>query len=569
MGLFNLAQKHTQTSPQSRPSTTQHDDDRPPPPPYDRDHGPELMLAPEASMTQAPTQTTHFFSLPLWRRRPAPRTASGSARRSVVGVEAADELGALDAAHTHHLASAPLKVDKSLPPTPASDDGSAPFAPPGLIPRTATPPPPPILLPAFARPSLGGRESMQAGSPLSASPVVGSPPPDQPTFALARAALGIGLPHVMPRQVSATAAAAAPSPTDVNTVAFLDVASGSSTMRRMRSFQKPVPAPEPVPEPEQPAAPAGSANSTMRRRTRGLSLGPWQFAAGGAADVKGKGKAREDGAAGLDRPSSSPTVTRKSSFFGRKRKESNKLAPAPPVPPSPVLAKATAAPMLPAIPVSPFDVGSGSPGSPRPRMGLRRHNSERRHSQQSMSMLSFMQTSSPPLPSPSASGLPTPPPGPARGPPSPQAERKLRRPQTADAAAAERARAHSMYIERPPTEPTELTAPPVPFVPSSSSSNSLLAAPRPSSSFPSSDPPGPRQRSQTNPPRLSLSMFSMSSSPSNNTLVASPSASPRISYTKPSSESLKPRAEESPELYIERLAEIVSKAEMASVLATR
>ena len=93
-----------------------------------------------------------------------------------------------------------------------------------------------------------------------------------------------------------------------------------------------------------------------------------------------------------------------------------------------------------------------------------------------------------------------------------------------------------------------------------------------------------RPRSQTNPPllhRLSVGLFSSGPAlttkasgvfgPNMFTSSAMPlNESPRLSISKPSVEIPKPHVdEESPDVYLERLLSIVSKAEIAGVLASR
>lgn len=496
-----------------------------PPPPYEPDeHAPQLVIGGTTTttthvVTTTTQTTTSFFSLPLWRRRP-PAASTVFARRSMSGMDA-DESGALGRMSN---ISMPM-LNKDLPPTPTSSDddllapsneGTSDFTHPRDRALHKTPPIT-ISRPMNLSPS---RLSSKSSSPH---------PSPQPTVVLAQAALGIGLPHVMPR------ASTSSSRSEGNTLAFMNISQHEGhrdlKVRRVKSSQKL--SVHSSAENLSPADPRG------RRRTRGISLGTTVLQ-DAAIDVKGKGKEKE--------PAPDSTLPRKSlarraSFWNRKRNESMKSQPEP--------ATQHSLPFLP--PVSPFrmDTNIDSPSasssqdhpSLRPPPGL-----IRRHS-----------ASNSPSPSP---GLPHEVPdnvAPFTIPESSTGKRYLRRPSTADSA---RSRAHSLFIDSLPSSfhaPASL--PPTPEAPSKPSH------------------PHPRQRAQTNPPllhRLSVNLLSFtSSSPSPSTFglnatTQSPTASPRPSISQPPVDVPKPnRTEETPEVYLSRLTNAVSKAEVATVLASR
>lgn len=529
VGLFNLGNKHQSTA-QSRPgSSHQNDQHTLSPPSYNESrYGSPVLVSETTTTTQVVTTqtTTHFFSLPLWRRKPGTSSNVPSARQSIADPQA-DDMGQL--APSMRVASGPftfsdLKTNKALPPTPSvSEAGPSSIRTPIPAPRAASPAP-------F---TAGDHDSLH--DPSSNLRMAISPPefvsqpsmssytaPEHPKLAIARAALGLGLPHVMPQQLQAERAS-------------LSLTSSASGMRRVNSFNRSDGQPDQyLPEPIPPPA----ADTHTRRRTRGLSLGPWSL----GVDAKAKGKDKEDEVA------PSPTLSRKGSFFGRRRKDS-KLAP--PVPSSPVPARAPVeVPLLPQIPlVSPLNVDPNSMSSAvrlLRRANSQRERRERTNSQQSMSMLSFMQNHSPPT-------SPNPPPSESAGKAPPASERpRPRRPLTADSA-AERTRAYSMFLGSAPGGSFGLMTDP------SSSPRSTVMTSSPDTSQ--------RRRSQTNPLWPSFAPFS--NTPSTSATSASPAPSPRVSLNKPSAEQLKPQTQESPEIYLQRLSEIVSKAEIAAVLATR
>jgi hypothetical protein len=540
VGLFNIGTKPTVRPGVPHDHDQQHSSPVPPPPAYnDSRYASPVLVSETTTTTQVVTTTqttTHFFSLPLWRRRPPAPTAAAASRSSVGA--APDEMGQV--APGMRIASGPVsfppKTDKALPPTPAGSE-EGPSAVQLLISRVESP------VPLITQARDGQHTPLPAPSPPRNSfhsthePTPRSSLSDQPKFALARAALGLGLPHVMPQQLQPESSSGRSS-------------SAASSMRRVKSFYTPEGQPSTESREAEATPSAASTTASNRRRSRGLSLGPWQL----GVDMKPKAK-KEDGVA------PSPVLSRKGSFFGRRRKDSAKATPTPPVPPSPVLVQAS--PEMPTLPqvatVSPFSLNPNTMSSPLTGQ-LRRHNSQRERpkerpvSQQSMSMLSFMENHSPPVSpqppvkkpstdylrsSPTASDMPKP---------------VLRRPQTADGN-GDRIRSYSMF----------LGSFPVPVVPAIEASPPL---PRPSLA-PSNPDTTTRRRSQTNPMSMWPSFQSFTGPPASSTAHASPTPSPRVSLNKPSAEELKPQTAESPDIYLQRLSEIVSKAEIAAVLASR
>ena len=534
VGLFHLGNKGSPArstgSTDTRPQT--------PPPPYKPDgHEPAVFAAATTTtttrtVTTTTHTTTHFFSLPLWRRRAQPH-ANGSSPE--VKPLPPDELGLQGSPSPARL----LKLNKDLPPTPPTEEASE-EASAGL----------PVEMGRSVPPMRGSAEkarlSQNAVASTSQLPSIAPllPPSEssQSTAALARAALGLGLPPVLGGIV--------PGPSsEVNSVSFVvhpsppdsvhpELPSHSPVARRAKSLYK---------EPEANERPS-ITEAREQRRARGLSLGPLLSS---AHDEKGKGKQKEVDAKSL---------SRKSSFWSRRRNDSRPITPVNPPSPSKFL-QLESLPIM--KPLSPFHVdGMGGDSSPGPSglhlpppTDLRRRHSDRTPSQSNKS---------PDLPHEPAD---------PHSPKTGRLRRKSSRPQTADGASSPRA--VSSFIPSPPpltNSPTGMTL---------SMSQGIEPSPRVATL---------RPRSQTNPPllhRLSMSLFGSSSSATPSPVVPhfagepytrSPSTSfsssrpslvrqsPKISVEIP-----KPRyhEEESPEIYLQRLTEAVSKAEVASVLASR
>lgn len=532
VGLFHLGNKGSPTK-----SAGSTDTVRPhtPPPPYRPDgHDHTVFAATTTTTTQTVTTTTHttthFFSLPLWRRRAQQPNGSSPEVQPVPP----DELGVRGSLSP----ARPLKLDKDLPPTPPLEEGSEAVS--EVLPIEAA---------SSAIPQRGSAEKVRSSQGVVAStsqlPIIQPllPPSEssQSTAALARAALGLGLPPVM------GGAVAGPS-SEINSVSFVvhpsppssahtEISSHSPVMRRAQSLYK---------DREGNGNPS-HAEVLEQRRARGLSLGPLLAS---SPDEKGKGKQKEV---------EGKSLSRKSSFWSRKRNGSRPATPVNPPSPSKFL-QLQALPTL--QPLSPFRVdGMGHDTSPGPSSlhlpttpDLRRRHSDRTPSQTGVS------TAAPDasLDSSSSTGA--------------RRRRKSNRPQTADGPSSPRA--VSSFFPSPPL----LTGSPTGMTPSSS--QGIEPSPRMSSL---------RPRSQTNPPllhRLSMNLFgSSSSAPSpvaphviGENYTRSPStsfSSSRPSLTrhspKVSVEIPKPRhhEEESPEIYLQRLMEAVSKTEVASVLASR
>ncbi|CCM00934.1 uncharacterized protein FIBRA_02981 [Fibroporia radiculosa] len=558
VGKFGLS-----LSNKGSPSRQVRADTSTPPPPYrqngyeDGHENPILATATTTTTTHVVTTTTHttthFFSLPLWRRRGTAAFPTATAT-PVPSRLSSDEFG---------VTRPPTKLgppvrDKDLPPTPspAEDNmGQSSHVVTGSFRERYHAG---ISAPVDA--DIRGVSPSSTFAPLLPGSSTTGESSSQPAVALARAALGIGLPHVMPASISASSSA-----TDLHAHSLkpppipTETSLPKPSMRRVKSFQK-----EPDVAVEESSSPV---DVRERRRARGLSLGPFHF----ASNVKGKEKQLDPEASDENSPSVPRPLSRKSSFWSRRRVDSQATPPVPPLNAEPSLR-----PFIPALqPVSPFYADTII-SSPRPRrnsssqtVDLRRRHSERSPPPSSPKFESIEDMCPPRLSVP--------------GPSSPTSSRLRRpkRPKTADAASSP----HNLYFpvdvprvitSSPPTEQPQLQ-PDTPVIP---------------------DPPSPlfqispatRPRAQTNPPllhRLSINLFG--SSPTSSTpyiapnplydsvvgpdiLVASPSSSyesSRLSLTKRSVEIPRPRAdEEPPEVYLQRLTEAVSKAEVATVLAS-
>ncbi|KAJ7630641.1 hypothetical protein FB45DRAFT_916156 [Roridomyces roridus] len=146
-----------------------------PPPPYKDPAGPLYITETTTQVLTTTTQTTHFFSLPLWKKRPS----------APLPVSSASSSGSLGNSRDR------LRVEKDLPPTPSNEED-------------------------LPLPSTSSRKSLSASQSSAAL--------------LAHASLGIGLPHAM-RNPSASS-----STSDVNTIAF--VTNSDPPVRRTKSSQK-------------------------------------------------------------------------------------------------------------------------------------------------------------------------------------------------------------------------------------------------------------------------------------------------------------------------------------------
>lgn len=301
----------------------------PPPPPYSQDNPDPALLAATTTTTTThivtTTQTTtHFFSLPLWRRRGTPAYSPAVAPKGPASLST-DELGVISAPHDRALTHASVLLrDKELPPTPS-------LSPENLTPPSRLSPDPPQAddgddttrtirrndssRSAGLSDSSSRASSVQPATARSSYAPGDSSSPAQPTLALARAALGIGLP------LGAPSVSASTSSSEVNSVMFLQPHAPSTselrrpnpTIRHAKSFQK-----------EREASPVDSpATARDRRRARGLSLGPLALM---SSDNKGKQRETD---VDLDAAEPRP-ISRKSSFWSRRRVNSRPdTAPAP------------------------------------------------------------------------------------------------------------------------------------------------------------------------------------------------------------------------------------------------
>lgn len=530
VGFFQLGHKGspaktTKSTDTTRPAT--------PPPPYAHSNASSVFSTAMTTTTTTTTRTvtttqttTHFFSLPLLRRRTqrTPTSTPSSSRQRAMAV---DDLGVLKPSSSNVYTR-----DKDLPPTPPADEErhstSSPSAGPSyqgaLRPNNTTISLDNIVHSESMAPSLSSIESGQGAA------------------ALARAALGLGLP---PLAVSSTSGQAGPS--EVNSVSFFTAVPHSNgsvptlvpdkpPVRRAKSFHRGHDGP----------SQAAHDDIRERRRNRGLSLGPFLSASEEKSKEKQEAPERK-------------SLSRKGSFWNRRRNDSRPLTPVVPPAPSQFLQH----PSLPNLqPVSPFYVDAKvQPSTLKPETPLSPGALRRRHSERTSSSYG---PSSPVAPSP-PDDLST-----------PHRRQRSGRPQTADISISPRV--VSTYFSSPQsmhTTPGKLSESPGVIEKSSTLPPSRITSARP--------------RAQTNPPlfhRLSLNLFgssSPSSSPNaSNMLSESYTRSPSTSFSssrpsvtkyspRPSVEIPRPRLqeEESPELYLRRLTDAVSKAEIASVLASR
>lgn len=489
------------------------------PPPPDRDSSTDGPLyGPESSTAATRTTTAHFFSLPLWRRRASPAFSTAAASPSISRLSA-DDIGVL----RPHPSPAVLLRDKDLPPTPSSH---------GLS-RTAQR----DVQPHAPAPEEG---LPMAGSSSSASllrgPSLHAESSSQPTMALVRATLGVGLPHVI-SSASSSSSDLHNFPLKPPPIPDPPSQNSHSVVRRVKSFRR---------DAEHRVDP--KARET--RRNRGLSLGPVQF----ASLEKGKEKQWEPTFETL--PSLPKPISRKSSFWSRKRNDSQAVSP-------PHIPDADAGPSLPSLqPVSPFYVDTIIPPPPEPPEATTALHLQRRHSDKSRlsaSNAEQLRTFRSDVP---ASFL-----SPTRN--------LLKRPQTADTATS--SRITSLY----PDLPQVIRSSPPQSPASRFKTGEQIVEGKTSPSV----LPATRHRSQTNPPllhRLSVNMFGSPSPPSSTSapsivttsvgdiVTASPTSSLASSRPSLSKEIPQPRPdEEKPEVYVHRLLESVSKAEVATVLASK
>lgn len=476
-----------------------------------------------ANATTNPIQTTHFLSLPILKRQepqvdPPQRLSMFDLRTYQAGLDHQREQGI----------SSPR--EKSLPPTPSSSNEDEDIRGNHLR-RTVSP---------VEDSPWSYRPSSQDPQPVVPPPARPSPGPCQAKIALAQAALSIGLPHSMPQ------ASASSSRSDVTSMGFLAV-------------------PHPSRQPRHPAPPSGvrrvksfhqlsrniwkedndntHASPERPRRSRRISFGPTS-----AFDSDGMGnrKSVEDIPSHVTPPRK--TLVQRASFWNRKRNDPVKPAVVPPPAEHPRSSFDRLSHILPSLP----------PLTPL-------------HLDTNMSRSSYSSQTEEQLP-PSPPGLnrlsesrnrPLPPNPAASSPDLPVQTLQTQslgrqRPSTAESA-TDRSRTMSHYAHPP--------------------GHSSPLAPTPSQPDVATLRPAARPRSQTNPAffhRLSANIFSFSSSSlspptggTNRVQVSSPpKASPRPSTSKLPPPKPRPN-EESPVAYVDRLLDTISKADVASVLASR
>ncbi|KAJ3556939.1 hypothetical protein NM688_g1749 [Phlebia brevispora] len=512
----------------SRPAT-------PPPPPYAQSSHEPPVFATETTTTTTHVvttthTTTHFFSLPLWRRR-AQQTAqydTGLTARKTPR-ESADELGVARAIPVVYAR------DKDLPPTPPAEEVDLQSPVDSRV-RTSHAGNGDVSGDTRHIPRVVSPESLQPSQPSPApSSIADSESSSQPrrsTAALARAALGLTLPAM---SVNPTPSPSTSSVAEATTVTFVPPPPvppsmspprmSQSNMRRVKSYQR-------LPNG---SGEASHAEVRERRRTRGLSLGPLHFGSDDKPEAKDTEKPERK------------SLSRRGSFWSRKRNDSKTPAPPVPPPPPPEQYLNRPRPSLPALhPVSPFRIDNSTPErppvnleEPKVPVELRRRHSERAPSQSSKSPPASPEPTSPQLFAPSK--------------------------ETADGGVA--LEALVQFLHSSPDNPQSSRVLPPSMLHLCQTMTSLLGS--------------------TNPPflhRLSMNLFGSSSSPSpvNGTVLGEPftrtprtsqSSSSRPSVSRPSPkvsvEIPRPRhEEESPEVYLHRLTEAVSKAEVATVLAS-
>lgn len=472
------------------------------------------------TVTTTTRTTTHFFSLPNWKRRPESRMASTlfeSHRPSQVL-----EDGRIVRASSFNV-SMDVNVNKSLPEIPDYEL----FCDPVFARRSTGS----LHLPSMvANGERSGQSSNSSSGHLSRASTL-MPPHSQPTHTLAQAGLGIGLPHVMPHVArsaskpipSCSRPKTAPRPTRLEPKV-------SPQIRRVSSFTN-----------AQEEAPTSSrrednldVQATSQNRKRTL------FPASKPIDEPVRPENRAE-------PKS---IMRRASFWTRRRVQSLKDPPeAQRMSTAPAPALPTHYPVSPMFPEKP--VRSSPVPTPRSATFESPGRLRRRHSERSTS--SSHQTS------PRDANFASDP------PPIPQGTSHRDFPRTQDTP--------------PSTSPPSRDLRPRPIAMSFISSPAI-------SSFPTMEEINRRPRSNTNPNvlhRLSMGLFNSSpSSPISSTTVSTSAAgdhstSPRTSVnltrsslSRSAVEIPKPKEdEESPEDFLNRLEEVVSKAEIAHVLAGR
>lgn len=543
VGLFTLSSSDKRTPPNRQPRHS----DVVPQPSYNESPIPPIFLAETTTtrtevVTTTTQTTTHLFSLPLWKRRGG-STTSVPARPTTYHAGASEDGAVVRSAGR---GSTSFMTEKELPPTPANHndvcDHEAVLGTPTY--RTDVAAIPWLrerALPTRAS-SYDSRNASIAHSPLS--------PSQSSTAVLAQAALGLGLPHVLPHASSS-------SSTSVNSVQLVSPDATPAEvhlaprLRKAKSFQKLLDSSsEPFPV-------SDNSSEDAPRRSRGVSFGTTSFLQFSISDAKGKGKEKEK--AGKTQVSAPQTLTRRASFWLRK-KSMPALEPAPIIRTRHVSNNVLLTPLPSVQPVSPFNIETALTSRPNTSSGAGSLSS---HHSRGLSRSLSERAGSHRLSPRTAEEIPD---VPRRGNfPVPN------RPATADPLLRNLA-------PKPSSNKTNQTQSVQPL--SSSLSRPLEESPSPRSSVHVLTPTRPR--AATNPPvpqRFSLNLFASSTIPSTDLIPLdsnhtspslSSSSSPRPSTTRPPTAIPKPlTSSESPEVYLTRLTAAVSKAEIASVLAAR
>jgi hypothetical protein len=483
--------------------------DDPPPPPYKAAAASPLIVAETTTtttevVTTTTTQTTtHFFSSPWNLKRrgtpipSSPRQSTSASSTVVNGSIAAPE-----------LMPGVLRVDKDLPPIPSEDLHSSSQNETHSEQQSSSK----CHTKAGTKSLLVDVDGLpQSFLSASISRKETSPPspfPSHPTSALAHAALGLGLPHVMPR-----ASPISSSTSEINTVAFVTSPSHSSPRRSNAHLGQFWSAQRPKANSSSEKDLAVDKVALDTRRSRGISFG---------ASLLNLGN---DSKKQKEHHSPSKPLSRRASFWSRKKNASS--ADTSPLP-APAVNDFVPLPLLNLHTGTLFDVDLRIPspdsisGSTHTR-GLSRSHSDRARPRETSATVSNNTDYKEPVP-----------------------KLCLLCPTTTD----------SLALSRPHS-----------FIDGSSSMGSVSDASCPSQG---PDPPNKRPRAYTNPPLLhglpgNVLLTSLhASSP-----VGS-ATSPNPSYNRTHVEVVKPQiGEESPEIYLHRLSAAVSKAEIATILASR
>jgi hypothetical protein len=493
------------------------------PPPYESDPDSSIFVA-ETTTTRTEvvtTTTTHFFSLSPWRKRSFANLMHQNADVNGNDRRTPTEFSVRPSA---------LLVEKELPPTPppGPDFDRSISEIPFVLPHQPSP--------SDAYASGGPSDELASTSLSTGSPNINDAHPAMhPTAVLARATLGLGLPHVLPLAsipysgVDASFNQARHSAEhDIITTEIhrTDKVVADSTRGR----------PPPIDLPFE---------EDRRRRTRNLSFGTSSFLRFGPVDPKGKRKENETDD---ESPSkgSPKTITRRPSFWSRKKSETVVLSPTTS---DNTNTRDQFVPHLTLPPISPFEANititplSSSP--PKHQRHISRSYTERGDLRQTTEASRRPATANP------SPGFHTP-----RFPTiEPRAlevlpvMRSSRRPQTSV----------------PSQRHRSFTTPPVLSLPS-------LDIPMPPTTplprGPSASSPETRSRPRsTTSSRYSLDrgLKAFSSGDSHVFRKSQVFASPKAQWNPP----LPLGDQESPELYLNRLQAAVSKAEIAGILASR